>query len=581
MIAVMKRIISVFWAAAMVIAVSCERSTDAPETNDCFNLVVTAEQLAQGVKTALDASFHVTWSTSDEIAVFTDAGKFKAKVVSVNADATKAVVSAEGVSGTEVYYAVTPFSAATSATKSGVEVIVPSTQVATAGNYDPAAMVSFAKIGDATASFNNAIAIAEFSVTSDDDITSVTLQAEEGNAIAGTAVLGFAGDMIDIVPQNPGSTNVIEMTGPIAKNTKYFFTMLPNYGGLKLTFTRADGKVAEYTYPEAVFIGRNQHVLLGSFDIPEGAWKGVEPAPVPADFTAGDVFNVKGDGVADIDKDHHMSYLPSLTYVPDRTTYANSAFSDFCSYKNNMGTNPKAEFFNYWPGMYNETTDVWDAYFDYEIFISLVGGQPLYIYTGKDAYVKQKSDFTWKDSPAGTHVGGKADIILVGAETPFFTVPESGIYRIRFSTEKLVCYVSKASSVVWRVWNPGGQNSSPAMTYMGHGEWELTSTTMDKGNDTNGGAGYKFLCMGFDQDQPYGAQKGQGTTQVFATDPSDVNNSIVPVQGGPWNKDGSNGTFSTKSLNIAGDSEFSSVTVHLYLNDKYGFYTHSVTGVAK
>lgn len=306
-------------------------------------------------------------------------------------------------------------------------------------------------------------------------------------------------------------------------------------------------------------------------------------AAPPTSFTAGPVINASGDGVADIDKGHHMTYFGGMDYHTDRNIAA--AFSDFCSYKNDAGSNPKAEFFNHWPGMYNEDTDIWETYFDYEIFISLVGGSPLFLHTESGVYVGIKGDFTWKDdsSSAQGHVGGKADIEFYAGEVEFFTVPASGVYRIRFNVAKKLCYVSKVENDVawWRIWGTGG-NKTWDVPYIGKGVFQGTYTGLQNGNDY--GSGYKFLFHGFDQDQPYGCQYSQGSTKVFATDPKDKNNSLVPVQGGPWNSGtatlGLNGTFSTDNLNFNNGS-YKEATVTIYMNDTYGFYTHTVSLVAK
>ncbi|MBQ7195739.1 MAG: hypothetical protein IJS07_08940 [Bacteroidales bacterium] len=329
---------------------------------------------------------------------------------------------------------------------------------------------------------------------------------------------------------------------------------------------------------------------------------GTIPVPGP-DFEAGDVIKVKGDGVADIDKDHHMSYLPKMNYHPDREVAP--SFSDYCSYKNDGGTNPKAEFFNTWTGMYNAETDVWDKYFDYEIFVSLVEGQPLYLYTDKGAYIQQTGDFTWKDAaPAdnGHEVGGKTSIEIVGAETPFFTVPTTDIYRIRFSTVTKMAYVSAISSntstsvpglkrVILRLWPSqnggyagGGKGGDVDMTYKGHGVWtveHLDFNTSVGYNGNSGNAGYKFLFGGLDSDQPTGKQyavanstsSAEGGYVAFDPANPDLNYwSMVPVQGGPWNNSGANGCW-TYYPDLQGKGVN---TITIYMNDTYGAYVHSI-----
>ena len=584
----MKKFYAIAIAAASIFAAACTQGLDTPRVTEKFTFTAGLEPIT---RTVLNESLQVTWSTHDTVMAVFPSQNVKAGVASVGAEGTTAVFSAEFAGDINTLRGfVLPASAfgAFDGTAS-VNVTLPDTQESLIGTFDPRAHVAYAAPG-LTPVFKNVIAIAEFSIACDDVITSVELSAE-GAKIAGAATLNIASALAgsgDFTIDATAGVDKVTMNGNFWKGDKHYFAIYPGtYTRFKLVFTRADGATATATCAEVGAIARGSHVLLGSFDIAAGAW--VEPAApeVPdAEFTAGTKLFIGGTGVDAVDADHHMSYLPDMDYHWDRTV--SSAFSDFCAYKNNAGTDFRQEFFNYWT-MYDASGDAaadhWTSYFDYEIFVKLVGNADVYFYSKTaggepDVYAKINGNYTWKDAPSANagHVGGKSTVSFK-AEAVAFQVPDDGIYRIRFSSVTKEAYVSKLTNAVFRVWAPNGQQTTKNLTYSEHGIWSATISDMDRGNNDNGGCGYKFLMIGFDQDQPYGAQYPQGETKVNAIDPTNNVFSLVPVQGGPWGKNGANGTFSSTSLK-AGEV-YSSFTATLYMNDTYGFYSHTVVGVPK
>lgn len=299
-------------------------------------------------------------------------------------------------------------------------------------------------------------------------------------------------------------------------------------------------------------------VRLGVSDGGEFIWS--DPVPVTAVLAliAGTRLYIGGEGVADVDKDHHMTYLPDIDYHADRDIAAH--FSDNCAVKNDAGT-WKETYHSDW-SIYDYANNVWTSYFDYEIFVMLYAGKDIQLHDEDNTiYVALTSNTTGKGTVAYS-------------DTPIsFQVPKDGIYRIRFNSTSKESYLSTPNSIIIRCW-PGPKNINiwdPGMDYPGHG---VFSTTVDFSTqvtyNADGNMGYKFLFMGFDSDQPTGMQYiGAPYT---AWDGKDVKYwSLVPVQGSAWNATApnSNGTY-----DFPADLKNKSLKVNLYFNDQYGAYVH-------
>ncbi|MBQ7195527.1 MAG: hypothetical protein IJS07_07830 [Bacteroidales bacterium] len=266
----MKRYLRLLTVGAMLTTLaSCGVDEDAPILKGSRSFTATTEPVIP-VRTALDEGFNVTWSTRDQVAIITDAGIERAVVSSVNATGTEARISAD-ITGSQLYCTISPFSAAVSTSGSIVNVNIPTAQSATAGNYDPAAMVSYSRVEGSKLSFKNAVALLEFSVASDDAITGLTIEADQD--IAGPVSVNLEDNSIS----GEGGSKSVSVTGPIAKDTRYFIAIRPGtFSTFTVTFTRSDGTKATATRTAVGTVSRSSHVFLGDFNIPAEKWVGSE-----------------------------------------------------------------------------------------------------------------------------------------------------------------------------------------------------------------------------------------------------------------------------------------------------------------
>lgn len=200
----------------------------------------------------------VKWEAGDEIGVYDGSALRKFTVTAVASDGS-ATAEGEVASGASEFYAVSPYSAASSTLPTSEGVIsftLPAEQVAGTGNVDTGALVSLAHSSSSTLTFSNAVSLIKITVA-DDDIASIKLTGFGSETFAGnaTAEAGVAAASAD------GSSVTLKPSGAaFAAGETYCISILPATfsSGFRFTFTGADGDL-EYvqTSNEATFAINN------------------------------------------------------------------------------------------------------------------------------------------------------------------------------------------------------------------------------------------------------------------------------------------------------------------------------------
>ena len=206
-----------------------------------------------------------TWSASDVIAVF-DGSKRQFTITECSGShATFSGSISSGYSGTLA--AVYPYAAAGSRSDGSVTLTIPSAQkVADGYCVDQNALLATAACTDGSFAFKNVTGIVRFQIAdSDTDVVSVTLTANGGEALAGTASVDFATGTISAFSNSSSTVTLSRQDGSALKPGVYFIAVAPAAlnSGITLDFTGSSGSTASKTSTNTATVERSSGINLG------------------------------------------------------------------------------------------------------------------------------------------------------------------------------------------------------------------------------------------------------------------------------------------------------------------------------
>lgn len=225
-------------------------------------------------KTALNSDYQVIWSLDDAISAFDIEGtQYKSASTTVSADGLVAEFSFNEEE--EFFYAIFPAdSKATMNDKGVITTTLPLEQNAVAGGFDPKANLAISQTVDNTAKFLNGGALIGFEIQNDDI---KKIEFESNLNLAGPCYISIDNNEPLLQSTYAETTNKVTLQGNFEKGKTYYAVVFPtNYSGLKMTFTREDGKTAVYSNSASLELSglRNAAMTVFSKEIPDSKWQG-------------------------------------------------------------------------------------------------------------------------------------------------------------------------------------------------------------------------------------------------------------------------------------------------------------------
>lgn len=258
--------------AVLVVLNACSQLHDSQELIDSTvdrirtsnRLVFTAKQEGDehATRTVLDSDgAHVLWMPGDEISIFHEGNdpalfrcidKQNVAIATFEGEITTRVITG-GNEGSDInakyYWGLYPYDANASYVDGLITTSLPSEQTAVAGSFDDDLFITIGRSETTEMPFFNVCSGIKFTLDRD-DIRSVTLTADGGQALAGTFSVGFDEETgKPVVKEIMDGVSAITLTPTgerecFQKETWYYFITLPqtleNEGGVTFTFTLQD-----------------------------------------------------------------------------------------------------------------------------------------------------------------------------------------------------------------------------------------------------------------------------------------------------------------------------------------------------
>jgi hypothetical protein len=323
-------------ATVLVSAAACNNRVEPAAPGKDATFTATREALAPVSKSVLQDGGSVLWSASEEISVFCGSGsaggdKFTSTNITdaatVEFSGTLSVVGADSD-----YWAVYPYSADNACDGSSITTVIPDQQVAVEGNFSGGVFPAMAKSSSMSFAFWNLCGGVKFSVTRN-DIKSVNIKGNNGEALAGTVKFAFDGDGKPVVSSVVDAKADVTITAPgggtFEPGKFYYVTLLPCdlTTGLWLTFT-TDTAEGVFFSDKAQTVKRSVFGVIANADAYVTSWDSSAPSVTIKDFaeelitildvwenTTGTIDMLKGEdytgGEWNVENAH---------YVPDATT---------------------------------------------------------------------------------------------------------------------------------------------------------------------------------------------------------------------------------------------------------------------
>lgn len=262
-------------------AALCACTVQLPEiavtpATDLVPMTFTGLQDNAGItKTSLGGDYSIRWSNSDAITVFSTTGEAGETFNVESTENDGAVATFSGltpVTSNDYYYALSPASASAKlvSTSGTISASLPSSQTGADDTYDPAAILSIARVdteaGDANniLHFKNACALLSFIVPGN-YLNRVKIESRDGSvAMSGPANISF-NDGEPVVSPTSASKNYVEVNFPTGTIGKRFYAVVfpGNYSqGFKVTFYNSAQNYNRYTSTKGVELGRNAIMRL-------------------------------------------------------------------------------------------------------------------------------------------------------------------------------------------------------------------------------------------------------------------------------------------------------------------------------
>lgn len=229
----MKNYTAIFAIAALAMA-SCAKemtpSTESVLAERTFTASTSAESktvLVDGVKTY--------WTAGDAISILDGTANNE-----FTSDITGTVATADfrgNAAQAETYYAVYPYAAATTLEAGVIRTVLPSSQSAVSGSFDPAATILAGKTSTDAITFKPAVALLKLSIPA--GVATVTVSANGGEKLAGSMDIAVE----EALAVSGGSEASVTLSGSALAEGEFYVAVLPGtYAqGLSVTLAKADG----------------------------------------------------------------------------------------------------------------------------------------------------------------------------------------------------------------------------------------------------------------------------------------------------------------------------------------------------
>lgn len=229
-------------AGALFIASACSKNL--PEDNNLSGLTkVTFEAGTEELASVTQAkahfndwqSYQLYWDAEDKISVFSNGTNYQFS--NTEADGTRA--SFEGqVSVSGSYVALYPYNDKALLASNKVSTTMPAAQTAVEHGTDKSAMIAVAQSSGNSLAFKNVYGILKFKIV-DEDITSVTLEGNNNEVIAGDIDITVGDKPSYVVTGNASTEIVLNPVGEFFTPGDYAIALLPVdfQAGFKLIFT--------------------------------------------------------------------------------------------------------------------------------------------------------------------------------------------------------------------------------------------------------------------------------------------------------------------------------------------------------
>ena len=268
----MKKVYSYMFAAvAMFAAVSCQKeiiTPEMPEENvEVFEVIAVA---TEETKTTLKEGVKTYWTSSDALTVFDAEGVNQKFTTDITTDAASARFTtnkfAYPVDPEAALIAVYPYTAG--ATLNGTTVTglsLPTSQDASANNFDPKATIAYANATVAdnrNLKFNNAYGLFKFTI-GEDNITSVAISTNNKESLSGNVSLSIADGKMTVVSD---ANSTVTLKGTFTKGSVYYIAALPGTftKGIKVSLGTASGTTEVKSTQNSVTLKANSVLELGT-----------------------------------------------------------------------------------------------------------------------------------------------------------------------------------------------------------------------------------------------------------------------------------------------------------------------------
>ncbi|MBQ9463377.1 MAG: hypothetical protein IJU68_06955 [Bacteroidales bacterium] len=344
--------------AIMMLAASCTvAEPEGAETSPAAlqrEITITATSGEPNTRTERAADGSVLWSPGDQISLFFGSGSDGGNVFTSQNTETARVAQFTGsigviTGGNEVsmgnqyFWAVYPYNASASCDGTSITTILPSEQIATADTFADDLFPTMGRSTGLSMPFYNICGGIKFTV-SESGITSVALQGNTGEQIAGTITACFDDNGLPTVAGITGGSDTITLSAPegttLQVGKAYYFVLVPTVfeNGFTLTFTKDDSSTAVYNRTSKTTIKR---AIFGSLSTPDAdlTWRAYTPYVVSyqvADFGEYPYFfETWSREVSWSTVSNYMATTLQMDYAAFRESFTWVAGKTYC-YKNGM-----------------------------------------------------------------------------------------------------------------------------------------------------------------------------------------------------------------------------------------------------
>ena len=249
--------------------------------------------LEDGGKTYIDQNLKIRWNAGDKVSIF-DSGRRNAEYGFTGADGDISGTlrrSDDGSAGDGPYTAVYPYRSTTTMASDGtMRLGVQSKQTYAAGSFGPGAGAMVAVSTDHDLHFRNVFGALVLRFTGGtESVSSISLQGNDGEVLAGTAVITITDGVPTASFATGGTSNTLKLTceTPVALGdspTEFWFSLIPLTfeQGFTVTVTGTSGRTMDFFTSKPVEIKRSRASRMApqtvDFVSPESAVVG-EPLP--------------------------------------------------------------------------------------------------------------------------------------------------------------------------------------------------------------------------------------------------------------------------------------------------------------